>query len=85
VVAARVDQPIDPFPDEELAAFAVAGDRLVVTRRAPAGDLGLSRTELLDQRPHRTLVLPGVVCGRVETGSQDPHLSRPGCRGFDGQ
>ena len=66
-------QAVDPLPDGQLAAFAMAGDGAIVAAGAAARDLGLAIAQVRDERGHRVVV--GARVGRVwiQPTAQDGH------------
>ena len=71
--APRVEEPVDPFADGQLAALPVPGDRPVVTGRAPFGERPLSAAEVVDQGAHRLAVGLARRCQGVVGAAQDRH------------
>ena len=70
---ARVDEPVDPLADGELAALAVALDRAVVAAGAATGDGRLAGAQVVDQRGHRVVVGARLRGVRVQPAAQDGH------------
>jgi hypothetical protein len=70
---AGVEQPVDPLPDGQLAALAMAGDRTLVAARAALADERLARPKVGNERAHRVVVGAGLVARRVEPAPQDGH------------
>ena len=70
---ARVDQPVDPLTDRQLATSPVAGDRRVIAAGVSAGDANLSLSQVGDQGRHRVDVLAGALAGGIEPAAEDGH------------
>ena len=73
---AGVEQPVDPLPDGQLAALAMAGDRPVVAAGAAFGDGGLAGAQVGDERGHRIVVGARLGARRVEAAPQDGHRGK---------
>jgi hypothetical protein len=77
----RIDQPVDPLADGQLASLAVSRDRPVVTGRTTPCDGRLPGPELLDQSRHRGAVRARLRGVRVQAAAQYGHARMIGTEG----
>ena len=75
---ARVEQPLDPLADGELAALAMALDRTVVAAGAAVRERRLARPQVRDEGRHRVVVGAHVGGRGVESAAQDGHAAMIG-------
>ena len=85
---ARVEQPLDPFADGQLAPLAMTRDRALVAAGAAAGDGCLPVTKIGDERRKGVVVRPDLGRRGIEPAAQDGHRPmigrHPRCRCADG-